>query len=181
MAEKKPFSDEELQGLKQGDFRLTEKFSGEIVANWIDRFLETIAGREEKLKNIESDLEDYKYFVKQRNERIAADRKWIEKLSNGMVERQEIIAEQRKRIEELEKINKVHRDLRPDETGVLKIIELKEDTLRQAATIERLRVENEELQLLSASILNGVPITINWEKARALYKRIKALDTKEEK
>lgn len=61
MAEKKPFSDEELQGLKQGNFRLTEKFSGEIVANWIDRFLATIAAREQERDNY---LESAKLYLK---------------------------------------------------------------------------------------------------------------------
>ncbi len=47
------FSDEELQGLKQGNFRLTKKFSGEIVANWIDRFLATITARDKRIWNLE--------------------------------------------------------------------------------------------------------------------------------
>jgi DNA repair exonuclease SbcCD ATPase subunit len=70
------------------------------------------------------------------NDRRTAD---AERFKGYIDEWGERLRKAKKRIEELEKINKVHRDLRPDETGVLKIIELKEETIRAEATIERLR------------------------------------------
>lgn len=55
MADAKPFSDEDLRGFKEGGFDLTEKFSGELIAEWIHRFLATIAARDKRIEELEKE------------------------------------------------------------------------------------------------------------------------------
>lgn len=132
MADAKPFNDEEIKGFNEVYKEVDELSSG--MTN--------------------DEIEVHRRFLAT----IAADRKRIEKLSNGMVERQEIVAEQaatidqykkaldsamrqvsglnkgniadHKRIEELEKHVELNTAIKKDHR-----VEMKQ----QAATIERLR------------------------------------------
>ncbi len=148
--EPKPFSNEELKAFKP----IAELMKGNSYLQEKGRFLATIA---ELKRHIELDTaikKDHRVKMKQQTATIADLKKQAEikdSLAEGVMTLAEVyeqLEDAKKRIKELEKINKVHRDLRPDETGVLQIIKLTEDVARQAATIERLRDETVSKELL---------------------------------
>ncbi len=75
-----------LAGLTEEELRLHGNASAMCDENTDNEYdvmvveaLESLAAAREEIKNLESNLEDYKYFVKQRNKRIARLKKLLEK------------------------------------------------------------------------------------------------------
>lgn len=176
MPDAKPFSDEELEGISAwgrcyNNIEILKMGSEKCFK----RFLATIAEYKEALDSAMRQVSSLNRGNIADHRRIEELEEYAEELRGEFTDQAATIAARDRRIEELEITNR-ELELRLINLGKqYRELSKHPDNTDQAAAIKQLRGENEELQQCIDTDSAGVPITINWEKARALYKRIKAL------